>query len=78
MESFSFPALPPNQSVVHATLYTNIKNAISLRCRIIEAAAMKGEEGDREREVVNFAFINARLVGQPPVHLFESYSGVDN
>jgi EKC/KEOPS complex subunit CGI121/TPRKB len=64
MESFSFPTLRPHHSVAHATLYTDIKNAISLRRRIIGAAAMDGEEGDREREAVNFAFINARLVGQ--------------
>jgi len=63
MESFSFPALPQNYSVVYAALYTDIKNAILLRRRIIAAAAMDGEEGHREREAVNFAFINARLVG---------------
>lgn len=62
MESFSFPTFPSNYSAVYATLYTDIKNAIPLRRRIIEAAAMDGEEGDREREAVNFAFINARLI----------------
>jgi hypothetical protein len=78
MEFFSFPFLPPNYSAAHVALFTNIKNAIHLRKRIIEAAAMNGEEGDREREAVNFAFIDASLVGQPLVYLFESYSGVDN
>ena len=78
MESFSFPSLPSNHSVVHATLYTNVQNAIALRRRIIEAATMNGEEGVREREAVNFAFVNAGLVGQLLVYSFESYSGVDN
>jgi hypothetical protein len=78
MESFSFPFLPASYSAVHVALFTEIKNAVPLRRRIIDAATMNGEEGDREREAVNFAFINARLVGQPLVCLFESYSDADN
>ena len=61
MESFSFPQFPAK---VHVALYTNVGNAIALRKRIISAAAAQGEDGEREREALNFAFISARPVGQ--------------
>ncbi|RDB15625.1 hypothetical protein Hypma_004011 [Hypsizygus marmoreus] len=62
IETFTFPQFSPDRSVVHVGLYTNIKNAAGLRKRIIGAAGMQGEEGDREREAVNFAFVDARLI----------------
>jgi EKC/KEOPS complex subunit CGI121/TPRKB len=40
-----------------------VENASSLRQRIIKAATMQGRKGEIEREAVNFAFIDARLVG---------------
>ena len=61
MESFSFPQFPAK---VHVALYINVGNGIALRKRIISAAAARGEDGKREREALNFAFIDARLVGQ--------------
>lgn len=60
MESFSFPQF---QSQVHVALYVDVKNAPQIRKRIIGAAVAHGEEGEQERQAVNFAFVNARLVG---------------
>ena len=61
MESFSFPQFPAK---VHVALYTDVGNAGALRQRIIGAASARGEDGEREREALNFAFIDGRLVGQ--------------
>lgn len=65
MEYFSFAQFPPGRSIVGAALYTEVTNAAAIRRRIIEAAVAQGEEGELEREAVNFAFIDARLVGDP-------------
>ncbi|KAF5388147.1 hypothetical protein D9615_000010 [Tricholomella constricta] len=62
METFTFPQFSTDRSVVHTALYTNISNAAALRKRIIEAAVAEGEAGERERDAVNFAFIDARLI----------------
>lgn len=62
MESYRHAHFPPELSVVYIALYTAVTNAALLRARIIKAATGIGEEGDRERDAVNFAFIDARLV----------------
>lgn len=62
MESFVYPQFGPNSSTVHIALYNAVKNAGELRNRIIRASTLEGPEGDAEREAVNFAFVEARLV----------------
>ena len=62
METFRYPHFPPRLSYVHVALFAGVSNAPELRKRIIAASAMDGEEGDAERERVNFAFVEARLV----------------
>ncbi|KAG5645762.1 hypothetical protein DXG03_005299 [Asterophora parasitica] len=62
METISFPHFSPDRSTVHAALYTNVTNGAALRKRIIDAAVIEGEDGERERDAVNFAFIDARLI----------------
>ncbi|KAJ8456700.1 hypothetical protein ONZ45_g18614 [Pleurotus djamor] len=59
MESFSYPHL---SRVVYVALFTAVSNAAHLRQRIINAASLTGEDGERERDAVNFAFIDARLI----------------
>lgn len=59
MESVHFPHFPAS---VHIALFKNVKNAASLRARLVTASTMEGEEGERERAAVNFAFIDGRLV----------------
>jgi EKC/KEOPS complex subunit CGI121/TPRKB len=59
MEVYHFPHL---QASVYAALFRDVKNAASLRTRLIKASTMPGDEGVKEREAVNFAFIDARLV----------------
>lgn len=63
--SARYDHLPEHLSTVHIALITDVKNAADLRARLIRAAALEGEVGDQEREAVNFAFIDARLVRVP-------------
>jgi len=65
METFSYPQFPVNRSLVHVALITDIASPSVLRSRIINASTTKGEQGKLERESVNFAFIDARLVSLP-------------
>lgn len=48
--------------VVFAAKFKHVKNAGAIRARIVKAATLEGPEGDEERDAVNFAFINAKLV----------------
>lgn len=61
MESFAYPHF---SSIAHVALFNGVTNAAELRARIVRASSLEGDEGDAERETVNFAFINARLVGE--------------
>lgn len=62
MERYAYPQFPQEVSAVHVALLQDVQNVASLRARLIKAASMAGPEGDVEREAVNFAFIDARLV----------------
>ncbi|KAH9916777.1 CGI-121-domain-containing protein [Fomitopsis serialis] len=59
MDSFLYPHLPAR---VHLALFDHVSNAAHIRERIVRASQLEGPEGDREREAVNFAFIDARLI----------------
>ncbi len=59
MESFAYPHF---SSIAHVALFDYVTNAAELRARIVRASILEGDEGDAEREAVNFAFIDARLV----------------
>lgn len=48
--------------VIYAAKFKHVKNAGAIRERIVKASTMEGPEGDKERDAVNFAFINAKLV----------------
>ncbi|KAG6375133.1 hypothetical protein JVT61DRAFT_3338 [Boletus reticuloceps] len=55
--------------VVFAAKFKGVKNAGAIRQRIVKAATMEeGPERDKERDAVNFAFINAKLITSP-LHL---------
>lgn len=62
MDLFYFPHLSPDRATTQLALFRDVKNAAALRKRIIAASTMEGEDGEREREEVNFAFVDARLV----------------
>lgn len=62
MESYYYPQFPPECSTVHFALFTDVANTPQLRARLIRAAGLAGAEGEAEREAVNFAFVDARLV----------------
>ncbi|EPQ59754.1 CGI-121-domain-containing protein, partial [Gloeophyllum trabeum ATCC 11539] len=62
METIHYPHFPPHLSRAYIALFTSVTNAGALRSRIINAATLEGIEGDREREAVNFAFVDARLI----------------
>ncbi|KAI9466554.1 CGI-121-domain-containing protein [Lactarius psammicola] len=59
MESFAYPHF---SSIAHIALFNRVTNAVELRTRIVRASNLEGDEGDAEREAVNFAFVDARLV----------------
>ncbi|EKM59020.1 uncharacterized protein PHACADRAFT_113172 [Phanerochaete carnosa HHB-10118-sp] len=62
METYRYPQLPPEIESVYIALFTDIQNATELKKRLVAASVMSGDEGEVEREAVNFAFIDARLV----------------
>ena len=62
METYLYNHFPDHLSSVHIALFTSVKNAAEIRSRIVKAAMMEGPEGEAEREAVNFAFIDAKLV----------------
>ncbi|KAH7344037.1 CGI-121-domain-containing protein [Rhizoctonia solani] len=59
MLSSHYKFFPPELSRVHIALFTNVQNAPELRSRLIKASTMEGEEGEKERGAVNFAFVDA-------------------
>ncbi|KAI0751694.1 CGI-121-domain-containing protein [Daedaleopsis nitida] len=62
MQSFRYAHLPPEFSTVHLALFKHVANSAQLRSRIVRASQLEGPDGDAEREAVNFAFIDARLI----------------
>ncbi|GJE83965.1 CGI-121-domain-containing protein [Phanerochaete sordida] len=62
METYRYPQFPPELATVYAALFTDVQNAAELKTRLVSASVMPGNEGDVEREAVNFAFVDARLV----------------
>ncbi|KAH9927855.1 CGI-121-domain-containing protein [Amylocystis lapponica] len=62
MQSFHYAHFPPEFSCVHLALFTNVSNAEQLRSRLVQASLMNGPDADVQRESVNFAFIDARLI----------------
>jgi EKC/KEOPS complex subunit CGI121/TPRKB len=70
METCKYPQFPAHLSVVHTALYTTVTNSLLLKKRIINASTAQGTTGDQEREAVNFAFIDARLVRPSHTILF--------
>ena len=62
METHTYPHLPSEVSTVHLALYSNVSNAPELRRRLVTAATLAGEDGEQEREAVNYTFVDAKLV----------------
>lgn len=60
MESYQFPL---HQASVHIALFHNVANAAQLRSRLVSASTMEGPEGDKERDLLDYAFIEANMVG---------------
>ncbi|KAH9956799.1 CGI-121-domain-containing protein [Russula dissimulans] len=59
METYAYPHF---SSTVHVALFKHVRNAAKLKARIVRASTLEGIEGDMEREAVNFAFVDARVV----------------
>ena len=62
MEIYRYSQFPPELATVYVTLFTGVHNAAELKKRLVTASVMPGDEGEIEREAVNFAFVDARLV----------------
>jgi EKC/KEOPS complex subunit CGI121/TPRKB len=65
MESLHFLHFQADRSYAHIALFRNVSTSEKLKNRIVSASLTEGELGDKEREALNFAFIDARLVSQP-------------
>lgn len=65
MESLPFLHFQADRCNALIALYRNVSNSENLKNRIVAASLTEGELGDKEREALNFAFIDARLVSQP-------------
>ena len=65
MESLHFPHFQADHSCAYIALFRNVSTSEKLKNRIISASVAEGKLGDKEREAVNFAFIDARLVSIP-------------
>ncbi|KZT13190.1 CGI-121-domain-containing protein, partial [Laetiporus sulphureus 93-53] len=68
MQTFRYAYFPADVCTVHVALFADVANAAAVRARIIRASITEGQEGEHEREAVNFAFVDARLISSP-LHL---------
>lgn len=59
METYRYPQF---DVVVYAAKFKEVKNAEALRSRIVKAASLDGAEGEAERDALNFAFVEAKLI----------------
>ncbi|KAJ7828084.1 kinase binding protein CGI-121-domain-containing protein [Mycena leptocephala] len=62
MECYKLPQFPTHLSCVHTALYTDVSHSDLLRKRLITASTAEGSDGERERDALNFSFIEARLI----------------
>jgi hypothetical protein len=65
MDAFIFPHLSTEKSTAYFALFRNVENASSLRQRVVKVSTLTDadERVEEERDAVNLAFIDARLVG---------------
>ena len=64
IDEINFPNFKQAHSKAFIGLCRNVLNAAEVKTRIVSASTNEGETGEREREIVNFAFIDARLVSK--------------
>lgn len=62
MESYILPNFPREISSIHLCLFHNVTNSASLRTRLVEAATMEGEQGDKARDEMDYGFVEASMV----------------
>jgi EKC/KEOPS complex subunit CGI121/TPRKB len=62
MESYNLPHFPVEHSSIHLAFFRNVTNSADLRKRLVAAATMEGSEGDVERDILDYAFIEANMV----------------
>ncbi|TEB28935.1 CGI-121-domain-containing protein [Coprinellus micaceus] len=64
MDAFIFPHLSTEKSTAYFALFRNVENASSLRQRVVKVSTLTDadERVEEERDAVNLAFIDARLI----------------
>jgi hypothetical protein len=62
MESYHLSQFPVDHSSVHLAFFKHVTNSADLRKRLVAASSMEGEEGDRERDLLDYAFVEANMV----------------
>ncbi|EIW69017.1 hypothetical protein TREMEDRAFT_62735 [Tremella mesenterica DSM 1558] len=56
------PNFPESMNTIHLALLRNVTNSPEIRRRLIEASKAEGEVGDKLREEVDFAFLEASML----------------
>ncbi|KAK9897420.1 CGI-121-domain-containing protein [Cystobasidium minutum MCA 4210] len=64
MESYALPtpAYPAELAEISFALFVNMEGSAALRQRLIKASTMEGDEGITERQRVDFAFLDAKMI----------------
>lgn len=62
MERLEFAYHPEEISLAHIAFFTEVTNTAELTKRLQASFQLQGPEGDRERAILNFAFIDAKAV----------------
>lgn len=62
MERLEFAYHPEEISVGHIAFFTEVANATRLKERLLASLQLQGPEGEQERAILNFAFIDAKAV----------------
>ncbi len=62
MESYHLEGFPEEGSAVHMAFFCHVTNAADLRQRLIQVAAQTGTDAEAERDMLDYAFIDADLV----------------
>lgn len=62
MERLEFAYHPEEISVGHIAFFTEVTNAARLKERLLASLQLQGPEGEQERAILNYAFIDAKAV----------------
>lgn len=74
MESYHLSQYSLSYSSIHLALFHNVTNSAELRKRLVAASTMEGLEGDRERDRLDYAFVEADMVSIQQLRNFDVFA----